>query len=184
MAKSIDDEYDYTFKLVIIGDSNVGKSSLVLRYADKTFDAEINPTVGNNFTYRSIKINGKRIKLKIWDTAGQERFRTMAANFYKDASGVIVVYDVMAQESFENIQRWLIEVNEHAPPGVAVTILGNKCDCAEVREKAVRTETGRKFATDKGYQFMETSCKMDVNVSEAIDRSVKIMIGPVVKKKG
>lgn len=177
--------YDYTFKLVIIGDSYVGKSSLVERYAEKTFDeSNHNPTVGVAFKYRNIEINGKNIRLKISDTAGQERYRSMASTFYKDATGVIVVYDVTSAESFDNIERqWQKEINDHAPKDVAVTILGNKCDCGPSK-RAVSTETGQNLATRMGYHFMETSAKEDVNVDQAIDRMVKIMIGPTIEKNG
>ncbi|XP_059911082.1 ras-related protein Rab-35b isoform X3 [Gadus macrocephalus] len=106
-------DYDYLFKLLIIGDSGVGKSSLLLRFADNTFSGNYITTIGVDFKIRTVEINGEKVKLQIWDTAGQERFRTITSTYYRGTHGVIVVYDVTSAESFVNVKRWLHEINQN-----------------------------------------------------------------------
>ncbi|XP_037337416.1 ras-related protein Rab-35b isoform X2 [Pungitius pungitius] len=106
-------DYDYLFKLLIIGDSGVGKSSLLLRFADNTFSGSYITTIGVDFKIRTVEINGEKVKLQIWDTAGQERFRTITSTYYRGTHGVIVVYDVTSAESFVNVKRWLHEINQN-----------------------------------------------------------------------
>ncbi|XP_028565672.1 ras-related protein Rab-35 isoform X2 [Lacerta agilis] len=106
-------DYDHLFKLLIIGDSGVGKSSLLLRFADNTFSGSYITTIGVDFKIRTVEINGEKVKLQIWDTAGQERFRTITSTYYRGTHGVIVVYDVTSAESFVNVKRWLHEINQN-----------------------------------------------------------------------
>ena len=119
-------DYDYLFKLVLIGDTGVGKSCLLLRFADDAFTESYISTIGVDFRFRTVKIENKTFKLQIWDTAGQERFRTITSAYYRGADGIIMVYDVTDRESFDHIQDWLHEVNRYATEGTCKLLIGNK----------------------------------------------------------
>ncbi len=126
-------EYDYLFKLLLIGDSGVGKSCLLLRFSDDTYTESYISTIGVDFKIRTIELDGKTVKLQIWDTAGQERFRTITSSYYRGAHGIIVVYDVTDQETFNNIGHWLEEIKRYACDGVNKLVVGNKCDLVSKR---------------------------------------------------
>merc|ERR1712196_737176 len=121
-------EYDYLFKLLLIGDSGVGKSCLLLRFADDTYTETYISTIGVDFKIRSIEIDGKVIKLQIWDTAGQERFRTITSSYYRGAHGIIVVYDITDEDSFTAVARWITEIERFAGQDVNKMMVGNKAD--------------------------------------------------------
>ncbi|CAA3018782.1 ras-related RABD2a-like [Olea europaea subsp. europaea] len=158
-------EYDYLFKLLLIGDSGVGKSCLLLRFADDSYLDSYISTIGVDFKIRTVEQDGKTIKLQIWDTAGQERFRTITSSYYRGAHGIIIVYDVTDQESFNNVKQWLNEIDRYASENVNKLLVGNKCDLAENR--AVPYETAKAFADEIGIPFMETSAKNATNVEQA-----------------
>ena len=158
-------EYDYLFKLLLIGDSGVGKSCLLLRFADDTYTESYISTIGVDFKIRTIELDGKTIKLQIWDTAGQERFRTITSSYYRGAHGIIVVYDVTDLESFNNVKQWLHEIDRYASENVNKLLVGNKCDL-ETR-RAVSTDQAREFADSLGIEFLETSAKTATNVEKA-----------------
>eukprot|EP00300_Choanocystis_sp_HF-7_P002652 c12008_g1_i2.p2 GENE.c12008_g1_i2~~c12008_g1_i2.p2 ORF type:complete len:208 (+),score=62.89 c12008_g1_i2:37-660(+) len=160
MAASPD--YDYLFKLLLIGDSGVGKSCLLLRFADDTYTESYISTIGVDFKIRTIERDGKTIKLQIWDTAGQERFRTITSSYYRGAHGIIVVYDVTDQESFNNVKQWLQEIDRYASDGVNKLLIGNKNDLQE--KKVVETKVARDFADQLRIPFLETSAKDRTNV--------------------
>ncbi|XP_051995366.1 ras-related protein Rab-35-like isoform X2 [Xyrauchen texanus] len=120
-------DYHHLFKLLIIGDSNVGKSSLLLRFADNSFSGSYITTIGVDFKIRTVEIDGERVKLQIWDTAGQERFRTITSTYYRNTHGVIIVYDVTNPESFINVKRWLNEISQNCD-NVCKILVGNKND--------------------------------------------------------
>merc|ERR1712199_129095 len=126
-------DYDFLFKLLLIGDSGVGKSCLLLRFADDTYQESHISTIGVDFKIRTIQLEGKTIKLQIWDTAGQERFRTITSSYYRGAHGIIVVYDITDEESFNNVKTWLEEILRYACEGVNKLMVGNKCDLASKR---------------------------------------------------
>eukprot|EP00624_Nannochloropsis_granulata_P005896 evm.model.NODE_41967_length_32096_cov_22.644348.2 len=157
-------DYDFLFKLVLIGDTGVGKSCLLLRFADDAFTDSYISTIGVDFRFRTVKIDKKTFKLQIWDTAGQERFRTITSAYYRGADGIIMVYDVTNEESFEHIQDWLNEVNRYASEGTCKLLVGNKSDR---EDKVVSTERAKKFADELGIPFLETSAKNASNVEEA-----------------
>lgn len=156
-------EYDHLFKLLIIGDSGVGKSSLLLRFADNTFTGSYITTIGVDFKIRTVDIDGERVKLQIWDTAGQERFRTITSTYYRGTHGVIVVYDVTSGESFANVKRWLHEIEQNCE-FVNRILVGNKNDAPD--RKIVVTEDAQRFADQMNILLYETSAKDNVNVEE------------------
>eukprot|EP00088_Acartia_fossae_P026897 TRINITY_DN2767_c0_g1_i10.p2 TRINITY_DN2767_c0_g1~~TRINITY_DN2767_c0_g1_i10.p2 ORF type:complete len:217 (+),score=26.01 TRINITY_DN2767_c0_g1_i10:228-878(+) len=156
-------EYDHLFKLLIIGDSGVGKSSLLVRFADDCFSGNYITTIGVDFKIRTIEIRGERVKLQIWDTAGQERFRTITSTYYRGTHGVVIVYDVCNGESFANVKRWLQEIDANCDV-VNRILVGNKND--DPSRKVVVTEDAQKYADSMGIQLFETSAKNNLNVEE------------------
>ncbi|KAK7485443.1 hypothetical protein BaRGS_00023391 [Batillaria attramentaria] len=156
-------EYDHLFKLLIIGDSGVGKSSLLLRFADNVFSGTYITTIGVDFKIRTVDVNGEKVKLQIWDTAGQERFRTITSTYYRGTHGVVVVYDVTSGESFANVRRWLHEIDNNCDV-VNRILVGNKNDDPDRR--VVLTEDAQTFAQQMGIQLFETSAKENINVEE------------------
>ena len=166
-------EYDHLFKLLIIGDSGVGKSSLLLRFADNLFSGTYITTIGVDFKIRTIDVNGEKVKLQIWDTAGQERFRTITSTYYRGTHGVIVVYDVTNGESFVNVKRWLQEIDQNCDV-VNRILVGNKNDCPE--KKVVQTEDAHKFADQIGIELYETSAKENINVEEVFYAITRLVL--------
>ncbi|KAI0738018.1 GTP-binding protein ypt1 [Daedaleopsis nitida] len=164
------DGYDYLFKLLLIGDSGVGKSCLLLRFAEDSFTDSYLSTIGVDFKIRTIELEGKTVKLQIWDTAGQERFRTIAAAYYRGAHGIIMVYDVTEAETFSNVKGWMQEIERYASEDVKKLIIGNKSDLVE--RKVVEYSTA-KFADTLSIPFIETSAKNSTNVEEAFTMMAK-----------
>jgi Ras-related protein Rab-1A len=158
-------DYDYLFKLLLIGDSGVGKSSLLLRFADHTFDDRYISTIGVDFKIRTVDLQGKTIKLQIWDTAGQERFRTIVSSYYRGAHGIIIVYDVTDRDSFDNVKHWLSEVDRYGVENVEKLLIGNKSDLTSKRR--VDPAEAKELAERLGIQMIETSAKQSTNVDKA-----------------
>ncbi|KAI9504774.1 ras GTPase [Coemansia spiralis] len=158
-------EYDYLFKLLLIGDSGVGKSCLLLRFADDTYTESYISTIGVDFKIRTIELDGKTVKLQIWDTAGQERFRTITSSYYRGAHGIIVVYDVTDNETFGNVKQWLQEIDRYASEGVNKLLVGNKSDLEDKRK--VDVTEAKDFADSLNISFLETSAKDSTNVEKA-----------------
>ncbi|KAI3617519.1 hypothetical protein CBS9595_003428 [Malassezia furfur] len=158
-------DYDYLFKLLLIGDSGVGKSCLLLRFADDTYTESYISTIGVDFKIRTIELEGKTVKLQIWDTAGQERFRTITSSYYRGAHGIIVVYDVTDEATFTNVKQWLQEIERYACEGVNKLLVGNKADLTG--SKQVDYETAKQFADQLNIPFLETSAKDATNVEQA-----------------
>ena len=156
------EHYDYIFKFLLIGDSGVGKSSLLIRFADDIFNETFISTIGVDFKIRTITVEGKVVKLQIWDTAGQERFRTLTTAYYRSANGIIMVYDVTEKKTYENLEQWLKEVGKFAVEGVEKLLVGNKCDL--VGQRQVNYEVARSFAEKLQISFIETSAKDSTNV--------------------
>ncbi|KAM9852094.1 protein ENTREP3 [Aulostomus maculatus] len=158
-------KYDFLFKLLLIGDSGVGKTCLIIRFAEDNFNSTYISTIGIDFKVKTIDVDGKKVKLQVWDTAGQERFKTITTAYYRGAMGIILVYDITDEKSFENIQNWMKSIKENASAGVSRMLLGNKCDIEAKRK--VSKETGEKLAKDHGIRFFETSAKSSINVEES-----------------
>ncbi|KXX76101.1 Ras-related protein Rab-8A [Madurella mycetomatis] len=157
--------YDFLIKLLLIGDSGVGKSCCLLRFSEDSFTPSFITTIGIDFKIRTIELDGKRVKLQIWDTAGQERFRTITTAYYRGAMGILLVYDVTDERSFNNIRTWFANVEQHATEGVNKILIGNKCDWEEKR--VVSTERGQQLADELGIPFLEVSAKTNTNIDQA-----------------
>lgn len=165
-------DYDHLFKLLIIGDSSVGKSSLLLRFADNSFTGTYITTIGVDFKIRTMEVDGKRVKLQIWDTAGQERFRTITATYYRGTHGVIVVYDVTNGMSFGHVQTWLDEINSNCD-NVSKILVGNKID---MEGRVVLESDARRFAELKNLPYFETSAKDNINVEQAFNQITRMVL--------
>ena len=189
-------EYDYLFKLLLIGNSSVGKSSLLFRFVENVWDDNFVPTIGVDFVrniyliylyilqkLKTLEVNGKKVKLQIWDTAGQERFKNITASYYRGGNGVLVVYDITDRDSFENLNSWLIEIEKNANKNVYKLLIGNKSDLEDKRK--VTYQEGKDFATSNGMQFIETSAKTDSKVKDAFELlTQEIIKSNVTKEKG
>ncbi|KAI3990470.1 hypothetical protein MKX01_023250 [Papaver californicum] len=165
MARRPDEEYDYLFKIVLIGDSGVGKSNLLSRFTRNEFCLESKSTIGVEFATRTLQVEGKTIKAQIWDTAGQERYRAITSAYYRGALGALLVYDVTKPTTFENVSRWLKELRDHADSNIVIMLIGNKTDLKHLR--AVATEDAQNFAEKEGLSFIETSALEAINVEKA-----------------
>ncbi|VDO04620.1 unnamed protein product [Rodentolepis nana] len=157
--------YDYLFKLLLIGDSGVGKTSLLFQFTEEQFNATFIATIGIDFKIRTIEVDGKKIKLQIWDTAGQERFRTITTAYYRGAMGIMLVYDITQPKTYYNIKHWLRNIVDHANSDVEQMLLGNKCDMESQRQ--VTKEEAQEFARQNNIDFFETSAKEGENVIAA-----------------
>jgi len=162
---SKDDEYDYLFKVVLIGDSGVGKSNLLSRFTRNEFNLESKSTIGVEFATRSIQVDGKTIKAQIWDTAGQERYRAITSAYYRGAVGALLVYDIAKHVTYENVERWLKELRDHADQNIVIMLVGNKSDLRHLR--AVPTDEAKSYAERNSLSFIETSALESTNVEAA-----------------
>ncbi|KAJ1633527.1 ras family-domain-containing protein [Pavlovales sp. CCMP2436] len=157
--------YAYLFKYIIIGDTGVGKSCLLLQFTDKRFQPVHDLTIGVEFGARMISIDNKQIKLQIWDTAGQESFRSITRSYYRGAAGALLVYDITRRETFNHLTSWLEDARQHSNSAMCIMLIGNKSDLEHRR--AVSYEEGARFAQEHGLVFLETSAKTAANVEEA-----------------
>ena len=164
----VDEEYDYLFKVVLIGDSGVGKSNLLSRFTRNEFNLESKSTIGVEFATKSIQAEGKTIKAQIWDTAGQERYRAITSAYYRGAVGALLVYDISKHSTFENVERWLKELRDHAESNIVVMLVGNKSDLRHLR--AVETDEAMAFAEQHNLAFIETSALDASGVDTAFQR--------------
>ncbi|TFY59530.1 hypothetical protein EVJ58_g5714 [Rhodofomes roseus] len=157
--------FDYLFKVVLIGDSGVGKSNLLSRFTRNEFNLETKSTIGVEFATRSITVDGKTLKAQIWDTAGQERYRAITAAYYRGAVGALLVYDISKHQTYVNVTRWLKELRDHADSNIVIMLVGNKSDLKHLR--AVPTDEAKAFAAENNLSFMETSALDASNVESA-----------------
>jgi len=169
-----DQNFDYMFKLLIIGNSAVGKTSFLFRYADDSFTSAFVSTVGIDFKVKTVFRHDKRVKLQIWDTAGQERYRTITTAYYRGAMGFILMYDITNEESFNAVQDWVLQIKTHSWEKTPVVLIGNKCDMAN--ERVVQLEEGKNLAEELGLEFFETSAKENINVKIVFESLVDIIL--------
>ncbi|KAM9469231.1 ras-related protein Rab-3A-like [Clarias gariepinus] len=170
---SVDQNFDYMFKILIIGNSSVGKTSFLFRYADDSFTPAFVSTVGIDFKVKTIYRNDKRIKLQIWDTAGQERYRTITTAYYRGAMGFILMYDITNEESFSAVQDWSTQIKTYSWENAQVLLVGNKCDLEE--ERVVTVDRGRELSQQLGLGFLEASAKVNVNVKQTFECLVDVI---------
>ena len=167
MGEPINEKIEKSFKILLLGDSSVGKTCFLKRYIDDTFQDVYLSTIGFDYKYKCITLKeGKNIKLQIWDTAGQERFRTIAKSYYKGAHGIILMYDVTDQKSFDSIKKWLEQIKEEAPNKVSVLLVANKID---IEKRIITKEDGENIAKSYDLDIYESSAKDNINVSEAFE---------------
>ena len=159
------DDYEFIFKVLLLGNSNVGKSSLFLRFVDDIWNDTFVPTIGVDFKIKTFDIDDKRIKMQIWDTAGQERFKNIIASYYRGAHGILLIYDVTDKDSFKNLSNWLIEIEKNSSKNVLKVLIGNKTDLEEKR--VISYNQAKEFADSYGLKYIETSAKKNLNVNEA-----------------
>jgi len=178
--ESVPEKIDYVFKVVVIGDSAVGKSQLLSRFAKNEFCIDSKSTIGVEFQTRTVTIKGKVIKAQIWDTAGQERYRAVTSAYYRGALGAMLVYDITKRPSFDHVARWVEELRAHADNSIVITLIGNKADLVD--QRAVPTEDAIEFAENQGLFFSETSALSGDNVDTAFFRLLEEIYGVVSKK--
>lgn len=170
---------DYKLKIVIVGDTGVGKTNIMSRFAKDEFTKDKTATTGVDFATQTIEHDGKTIMAEIWDTAGQERYKAITASFYRGAIGALIVYDITSRTSFQNCERWLRELRQHTDPSVVAMLVGNKCDLRH--KQHVDVEDAKDFAEDNNLAFIETSALDSTNVSLAFE-TVLIEIYRIVRK--
>ncbi|KAL1817231.1 hypothetical protein ACET3Z_019805 [Daucus carota] len=181
MASRVDHhEYDYLFKIVLIGDSGVGKSNILSRFTRNEFCLESKSTIGVEFATRTLQIDGKTVKAQIWDTAGQERYRAITSAYYRGAVGAFIVYDITKRQTFDNVQRWLRELRDHADSNIVLMMAGNKSDLNHLR--AVAEQDGQALAEKEGLSFLETSALEASNIERAF-QTVLTEIYHIMNKK-
>jgi len=178
--ESFENKIDYVFKVVLIGDSAVGKSQLLARFSRNEFSLESKATIGVEFQTRTIVVDHKTVKAQIWDTAGQERYRAVTSAYYRGAVGAMLVYDITKQPSFDHVQRWLEELRAHADANIVIMLIGNKSDLSSLRQ--VDTEEAKEFAEKEGLSFLETSAMESTNVETAF-YTVLSEVYKIVSKK-
>ncbi|XP_030006791.1 ras-related protein Rab-19-like isoform X1 [Sphaeramia orbicularis] len=161
-----DDSFDFLFKIILIGDSNVGKTCVVQNFKSGAFSAKQQNTIGVDFTVRTMDIEGKKVKMQVWDTAGQERFRTITQSYYRSAHGAMIAYDITRRSTFDSVTHWIKEVELYGAANVVMALIGNKCDLED--ERHVRFQEACALANEKGLiAALETSAKDSQNVEEA-----------------
>jgi len=158
-------KHDLQIKLMMIGDQAVGKTALLVRYADGDFSEVLLPTIGIDFKIKTIELQGKTVKLQIWDTAGQERFRTITQAYYRGAMGILLIYDITNTKTWSNVRNWVRNIEGNAPQTVNKILIGNKCDLENMRQ--VSRQQGEQLAREYGMKFLETSARDNTNVQEA-----------------
>ena len=175
------DDYEFIFKVLLLGNSNVGKSSLFLRFVDDIWNDTFVPTIGVDFKIKTFDIDEKRIKMQIWDTAGQERFKNIIASYYRGAHGILLIYDVTDKDSFKNLSNWLIEIEKNSSKNVLKVLIGNKTDLEEKR--VISYNQAKEFADSYGLKYIETSAKKNLNVNEAFETLGRELIIASEEKK-
>ena len=163
---------EFLYKILLLGDSSLGKTCFLMRYTDNTFQEIHMSTIGLDYKLKNVQLDdGKMVKIQIWDTAGQDRFRSITKNYYKGAHGIILIYDITNQKTFENVKNWINQIKEEVSNKVTIILVGNKIDDEDHR--VVSTEQGEKMAKDFGLMFFECSAKSGVNIDSTFNELVK-----------
>ncbi|CAD8183022.1 unnamed protein product [Paramecium octaurelia] len=170
MSRTNDEDYDYLFKIVLIGDSGVGKTNILKRFINNEFSLESKPTIGVEFATKTFQQQGKSVKCQIWDTAGQERFRAITNAYYRGAVGAFICYDVTREITFQNTEKWLSELKEHADGNIVIIMIGNKIDAVD--QRVVRTEEALEYCQSHQIGFIETSALDGTNIDNAFNNIV------------
>ena len=159
--------YDKKIKIMIVGETLVGKTSLIRRYTKNKFGGDYLATIGIDFQYKFLDINNKKIKVELWDTAGQERFKSIAKNYFQSSDGLLIVYDITDKKTFEKLDDWFEQISLNAPENTKLVLIGNKSDLGGKREISI--EEGQKFAEQNRVKFFETSAKDGTNVNSVFE---------------
>ncbi|XP_043930075.1 ras-related protein Rab-15 [Protopterus annectens] len=167
-------QYDVLYRLLLIGDSGVGKTCLLCRFTDNEFHSSHISTIGVDFKMKTIEVDGIKVRIQIWDTAGQERYQTITKQYYRRAQGIFLVYDITSERSFQHIMKWASDVDEYAPDGVQKILVGNKAD--EEQKRQVGKDQGLKLAKEYGMDFYETSACTNYNIKESFTRLTELVL--------
>ncbi|KAK6479214.1 ras-related protein Rab-15 [Huso huso] len=167
-------QYDVLFRLLLLGDSGVGKTCLLCRFTDNEFHSSHISTIGVDFKMKTVEVDGIKVRIQIWDTAGQERYQTITKQYYRRAQGIFLVYDITSERSFQHIMKWASDVDEYAPEKVQKILIANKAD--EEQKRQVATEQGIKLAKEYGMDFFETSACTNYNIKESFTRLTELVL--------
>ncbi|XP_075964123.1 ras-related protein Rab-15-like [Anarhichas minor] len=167
-------QYDVLFRLLMLGDSGVGKTCMLRRFTESYFDPSHISTIGVDFKMRTLELDGIKVRVQLWDTAGQERYQTITKQYYRRAQGIIFVYDITSESSFQHLVKWASDVDDYAPDEVQKILVGNKSDEELIRQ--VTKEQGSKLAETYGMEFFETSASTSSNVTEAFTRVTELVL--------
>ena len=169
------------YKILLLGDTTVGKTCFLMKYTDKVFNEIHMATIGLDYRLKTMTLkSGKTVKIQIWDTAGQDRFRAITKNYYKSAHGVILIYDITSIQTFENVKSWISQIRDEASANIVIYIVGNKIDIDE--ERKIKKEEGQKLADEFGFPFTEASAKNGININETFEDIVE-KIDEIYSKK-
>ena len=174
-------QFDYTFKIVMIGDSGVGKSCILLRFADDKFNENFYATIGVDFRFKNVMVDDKSVKLQIWDTAGQERFKTITSAYYRGADGIIIVYDITDRNSFAHIKDWLDDVNKYTDDNPLKIIVGNKIDL--IKDKQINNNDMKTMTAQTGIEIIECSAKDSIKINDLMEIMTKKLIEKKKKRR-
>ncbi|KAK1158914.1 ras-related protein Rab-15 [Acipenser oxyrinchus oxyrinchus] len=167
-------QYDVLFRLLLLGDSGVGKTCLLCRFTDNEFHSSHISTIGVDFKMKTVEVDGIKVRIQIWDTAGQERYQTITKQYYRRAQGIFLVYDITSERSFQHIMKWASDVDEYAPEKVQKILIANKAD--EEQRRQVATEQGIKLAKEYEMDFFETSACTNYNIKESFTRLTELVL--------
>ncbi|KAH0794473.1 ras-related protein RABA2a [Histomonas meleagridis] len=172
-------EPDFLLKIILVGDSGVGKTNLLSQFISNQFSVENKSTIGVEFATKTLNINGNVIKAQVWDTAGQERYRSITSAYYRGANGAMVVYDITSATSFDSLSKWITEIRQSADPNIILMIIGNKTDSEDSR--VINKEEGINFAENQKLLFIETSAKDTTNVEAAFNQLIISILDMCIK---
>jgi Ras-related protein Rab-8A len=173
--------FDFTIKLLMIGDSSVGKTSILNKYVTNKFTDEFTTTIGIDFHIKRIAVNNKIVKLQLWDTAGQERFRSVTIGYFRGAQGALVVYDITNRESFKNIKKWMEDIDKNCYNGIIIFLVGNKID--EIQNRKVSTEEGEELGKKYNINYFECSAKTGKNIEELYFNIATIISKKIIEEQ-